>query len=242
MTRRTIIRGLPFLFALLLFDPSRAQAIPVLITSGDSFIYVGEVTDELKAVVRKETKVDAAVGYKYSHFGIFWLALWTWGGEYCLYKDNQYWKLTPAQAAVFLKKPESELSVPFWYRFPPGLLIVIGIVVLSSVAAVIRKRPEKKLKKLLGDVRYQKALEIYSGQLEKETAAAQEKATAAAEQGGQPNAEAPEDPGRFERAYEAAIQHLTGEGVPRQEAEQNFTLVLNAVAQAQAEGGQVPAS
>jgi hypothetical protein len=230
MSRHTLL-----LAGVLLFSPSQASAVPILITSGEQFSYLGEVPAELKAAIRADTKADPAVGYKYSHFGIFWLALWTWDGDYCLYQGNKYWKLTPAQAAILLKKPEAELSKPFWYRFPPGLLVVGGLVAFSVAAGVLSQRPQKKLKKLFADARYQKALEVFSAQMEKETAAAQQKAAATADQGGQSSEEVPDDPGRQERAFEAAVQHLMSEGIPKDEAEKNLTLMLNAVSQAQAQ-------
>jgi hypothetical protein len=57
------------------------------------------------------------VGYKYTYCGIFWLELWTWGGEVVLYKDKSYSTINVDQAAAAKK-----YGKPFFYKFPPVLI------------------------------------------------------------------------------------------------------------------------
>lgn len=118
--------------------PSRAEAKGfVLITHGDSVKHLGDVPAAEKESVQKATGQDGvAIGYSYSYFGVFWIDLWTWHGEYCLYKDRTVWKLERSEAAELLKVDEKKLPKPFTYSVPPGLLIVgilIAIAILSKV-------------------------------------------------------------------------------------------------------------
>jgi hypothetical protein len=106
-------------------------------------------------------------------------------------------------------------------------VILVGLAVVGGIAAMVRKRPEDKIKNLFEDQRYQKAMEIFSAHLEKKEKAAQP--------GDQGTGVAPEDPARFQRAFEAAIQHLAGEGISKEEAERDFALMVNVLSQAHAE-------
>src|SRR5262245_4055354 len=105
--------------------PATAPAKAVLITRGDAFSHLGEINAKKDA--GNALPADLAVGYKYSYFGIFWLDLWRYDGEYCLYHDKEYVPITKAQAALFLGVPEASISEPFFYHLPPGL-IVVGVL------------------------------------------------------------------------------------------------------------------
>jgi len=242
MTRCLVIRGFPLLLlAILLFPQEAAAKGIILITHGDSVSHLGEVAPQFKELVRKETGTDPEVGIVYSSFGVFSLDLWTWGGEYCLYKDKQVWKLPPEAAALLMNVSPSELGKPFTYRFPPGLMILIGIAVVAILVKVFKKRPQDRVKELFEDARYQKALQIISEHCQREEAARNAKA---AEPGGQEGAEKEPD---GNAAFEAAIQSLMSEGIPREEAEQNLALLLHVCQQAAAEdneqgGAAAPAS
>ena len=98
-------RGL--LFAVLLVGmfliPSKAEAKGLLlITYGDSIKHMADVPAEAKEAITKDLGPDVAIGYKYSYAGLFWLDIWTWGGEYCLFKDKTFWSLKPEQAAQLM--------------------------------------------------------------------------------------------------------------------------------------------
>lgn len=141
-----LTRGLALAVAAFFFlSPGRASAKGIiLITHGDTINRVAEVKDpHLLQLLRKTGEwKNPAVGYKYSYFGIFWLDLWTWGGEYCIYEDKKYDPLTPELAALAAGVSESELKKPFLYRFPLGLTILVGIVALAAPLAWLRRRRE----------------------------------------------------------------------------------------------------
>jgi hypothetical protein len=61
------------------------------------------------------------VGLKYSHFGMFFMSVWTWGGEVVLFKDKTYEPIVISQ-----DKAKAKYGTPLTYKFPPLLIIVLG--------------------------------------------------------------------------------------------------------------------
>src|SRR5437764_6727836 len=138
-----LTRGLPLALILVFFSPTRASAGIILITHGDTIKHLGDIRNaELKDALRKANFKNLSVGFKYSYFGVFWIDLWTWGGEYCVYEGNNYNPIPLALAATLTGKSEDELGKPFFYRFPLGLLIIGGCVVVFTPMAMIRKRKQ----------------------------------------------------------------------------------------------------
>lgn len=124
--------------ALALLSPSVAEAKGlVLITTGDTIADLGKVSVQGKGGPGLGLP---NVGYKYSYFGIFWLDLWTYDGTYCLHSGNNYEPISAAQAAMLLGKPEASLSPPWGYRFPLGLLILGGVLVLVGLGAIFGRK------------------------------------------------------------------------------------------------------
>ncbi len=142
--------------ALLLLSPADARA---QISWGDSVTHIGDLPKEEREVFEALLSLQGGetddsgglgfrrsrsysfgfgerwtavpeIGYKYEFFSFFFLELWTWDGKYCLYEDDKYVVLTNADAARLLGVSESKLPVPFLYRFPLGLCILVGGVVL----------------------------------------------------------------------------------------------------------------
>src|SRR5262249_39837892 len=147
-----------------------------------------------KAAHRQATGKNPAVGFKYSYFGVFWLDLWTWGGEYCLYEGDNYSPIPLAMAAGLTGKSEDELTKPFLYRYPLGLLIIAGCVLVFTPMAMINKAKQRRVQRLFGDERYRSALEIMRERDEQRRATMQawtEKAREA-EQKGEPPPSKPE--------------------------------------------------
>lgn len=223
MTCRQLRCGALFVAAAV-FAPGRSEA-GVLITQGSTINHVGDVPAELKQALPADFG-GAAVGFHYSYFGVFWLDLWTWDGTFCLYAGKKYMALTPAEAAARLDKPESELSTPFLYRFPLGLMILGGLATLGVLGALAERRSKRKTVLLLEDPKYQHAVALLYDHVRKEEAAlaARQAAGAAAAGPGEGDVGA--------AAFEAAVVYLTNEGVPREEAETNLQRVLAATAEA----------
>ena len=152
------LRLLPLVFFLLAVSANSADAKIMLITRGDTIAFVGNPkSDDGKEVNLANIKV----GYKYSYFGLFWVDFWTYGGEYCVYtneNDKTFFPISAEVAAGMLKTTPNKLSRPFWFRFPPGLVAIVGIVVLLVGASVLTRRGNRRRETLLEQSEYQKAL------------------------------------------------------------------------------------
>lgn len=166
----------PLLFCALLlalsFAPRRSEAkIPFLISYGDSISQLAPLPADKKEILEKATRAGVEIGYKYSYFGLFFLDLWTWGGEYCLVHEKSFWSLKPEQAATLLGVEVEKLPKPFFYRFPSLLsLLVLGILGLL-VASRFIKTDEEEAAELLKDERYREALELFRKKWNEESAA-----------------------------------------------------------------------
>jgi hypothetical protein len=82
-------------------------------------------------------------GYKYWSLRIFWVNVWTSGGEYVLYKEDAgkktYSSLGDDRDNAAKITGISDLHKPFSYSYPTGLLVLGGIVVLGVVSKIARK-------------------------------------------------------------------------------------------------------
>lgn len=94
-------------------------------TSGETIARVEPLPPEAAEVAREAIGMDVEVGYAYSYAGAFWLDIWTWDGEHCLYNGDNYWPLDEETSQALLGKSLSELDVPLTYRFPPLLVILV---------------------------------------------------------------------------------------------------------------------
>lgn len=219
---RTLARVVPLVVLGAFFAlPGEAEARRgiMLITHGDAVKHVGDVPAEVQSELRKETKTETKVGYCHQQFGVFWLEIWTWGGYYCLYDDdNNVWELEPAQAAAILDMPQNKLGKPFLYTFPPGLMIIVALVGLWAVVTLREKSNQKKvvaeINELLSDTRYKRALEMLKEHAEKEPAAEGAETPASEDDGG----------------FEEAVQYLVSQGIRRDEAEQNLAKLIAVLA------------
>jgi len=210
MMCRLVCRVLVACALLLMLQPARAEAKGfMLVTYGDSVFHVASVPEDQKTFIRQVFKQDAKVGYHYDYFGVFWLDVWTWGGQWCLYNGNRYWMLTPQQAAVVLKTTPDDLRKPFLYTFPLGLTIV-GVLFggLVLVARFVKTDDDRAVAKLQRDPRYAQAIQIFLATL--------------------PNDEA--NPVRRREkvlaALQSAVEYLTTQGIAREEAEKNLGQLL----------------
>lgn len=110
----------------------------ILITWGDDIKDVGEITNRPPVNMGGPTFApDERVGYFCQAFGVLWIFdIWSWGGQWCTYEDDTYYEIDEATAAYLLGIEESELSKPFLYSFPLGLICIsvfIGLVVIGSI-------------------------------------------------------------------------------------------------------------
>jgi len=114
---------------------------------GIFFITTGETTSDYHSVTAADVEflspsIDPStvnpsfkVSYKYSRFGLFWVNLWTWGGEVCYmdHANNTYYDIEISQEEAVKK-----YGKPLFYKFPPLLLIAIvggGIWLFVTISA-----------------------------------------------------------------------------------------------------------
>lgn len=116
----------------------------LLITHGDTITEIGDV---------KEPPVHqgitySKIGFHYDYFGVFWLDLWNWGGEYVIYdglkEDAHGSVISKEEAAAFMGVEESKFGSPLNYKFPYGLDIILALGLLKFVPRAIAKRKQAK--------------------------------------------------------------------------------------------------
>lgn len=215
--------------------------IPIVINHGDTVAKLGDVAAEDRAQFPQNT----VIGYKYSHFGVFWVDLWTWGGEYCLFDGNRVGPLTPEQCAALLKIDVNSLSKPWFYRFPLGLIILGGIVaVLIPVGMVNRakeKREQARIQGLFEDSRYQEAIQVFGRNLPRTPDPAVSRTDVDSETEEPAEIEPPpllspeQHQIHFDEAIDAAVDYLVHNGEDRDVAKANLHLMLAIMSHSQSQ-------
>jgi hypothetical protein len=205
-------------FALALLSPAGASAKGIVfITWGDTITHVGNATNPAKLPTTQ-------VGYKYGHFGIFWIDLCTYSGTFCVYEGNRYNPITRAEAAQLLGMNETDLATPFLYRVPLGWMILGPVIAIWIVVALVRKDRRVDVAALFRDARYQQALAILNDEY-----AARTTPEPTGPDGQTPSGTGDADP--FHAAFQAGVEHLVNEGVARPEAERNLGLMVQVLSQ-----------
>ena len=215
MNATSLRRLLPVLVVVVIGFVSRsadARRGVIVFNHGDSIDHVADLDPEARSEVESELGVPAAIGYKYSSFGLFWLDLWSWDGSYVLYHEDNYWEVREDVLAELAGVPSiDELGKPWGYRFPPGLVILVAAIIGGVVFLERKRRRQKRIdahyeraQELLRDDRYQTAVDRMNGL----------------------------DGDRI--TFEQAVDHLESEGVPRAEARRHLSTILAAQAEVQA--------
>lgn len=132
-----------FLLAALLFagaGNAHAKRVPKLFTFGDDFYDLGAPKGGDGAELATE---GVKVGYHCQAFGLFWVNIFTWSGEYCLYKGSgletkHYEPISQEDAAKLLGV--AKVGKPWNYSFPPGMIVLIGLVGLKVVPRLLAKK------------------------------------------------------------------------------------------------------
>jgi hypothetical protein len=108
---------------------------------GDHIIHIGDGGNEAVRLYGVRN-----VGFKFTVVSLACFHLWTWGGTYCVYEpvvdgnrlSDKYTAISRPEAARLLGKQESDLTTPFWYRFPPGYLLLLTFVFVGVISALVR--------------------------------------------------------------------------------------------------------
>jgi hypothetical protein len=151
----SLLRLLPFAVAVLLFSTVQAQArrrIPKLYTYGPATSEMGPVKKDALQKLDPATRAEIeaghydTVGFHYTHFGLFWLDIWSWGGEYVVYNEatDDGGTITPAMAATLLGIEESKLGKPLSYHIPWGLVVIVGLMALKIVPRLMAKKRQAR--------------------------------------------------------------------------------------------------
>ena len=227
---------MPLALSIATLLPAKAEARRgiILITTGDTIKHVADVATEMKPVIREVTgsTVDYKVGYLHERFGVFWIDLWTWGGEYVLYDESEQdlWELDTEETAAIMGTTPDKLSTPLFYSFPPGLLAlgVIGAVCagLNTLAGKTDPQHDEQIETLLSDSRYEESLVmIVDHHNQKQMAGSEEAASGVASQ------QTFEDDAVV---FDRAVQQLVDQGISYNDAYCNLNLLRDAAIAAQA--------
>ncbi|QEL18654.1 hypothetical protein [Limnoglobus roseus] len=125
--------GMSLALALMLTSEVSAKGV-VVVTWGETINHVGTPLDQVRLFHKSN-----GIGYKYHYFGLFWIDLWTSEGTYCVYDRDKYDAISSAKAAELLGVSESDLSPPFWYRWPPGCVFVGTALVVAGLCRLAAK-------------------------------------------------------------------------------------------------------
>ena len=108
--------------------PDKVEA-QCLGTWGETVFNVGTISAK-----ENQNKENYMVGYKFSYAGLFWIDLWTWGGEYCVY-EHTLWSgykvkkiINKTDAAMLMGKNESDIKPPLLFRWPLGLVLSVSLI------------------------------------------------------------------------------------------------------------------
>jgi hypothetical protein len=220
------MRCLPLI--ILLLGATRSEGRLMIFTSGTTVKPLGEVVNKDAGQGLRNMPAGVGVGYCYNYVGLFWIEFWTWGGSYCLHEPNRRpFRISKEKAAEYLDRDVESLEKPFAYKYPPGLLIIAGIVLLSIPFAVHNRRTERRMRALFADDHYQKALAIIDQHQARQdaTMAEWEESARQAQLAGHPEPPKPAPP-LFDAGFEEAVLLLLREGVARDEAERNLRAML----------------
>ena len=131
------IRQLLIILALSLFfaAPAHAKRGLAIINTGDELFEVAEFPEEVIKIAPGAR--TAKIGYKCSHFGIFWADIWTWDCKMvAVTGENSYGDLPPNIASMLDTNPAYTLSKAkrgFWnhYAFPTLLFLIIAVALFA---------------------------------------------------------------------------------------------------------------
>ena len=116
----------------------------VIINTGDDILHIRDLpkadalvlADDPSSETLGDRTFFGKLGYRYERFGVFWMDIWRWDGEFVLYEGDTYVPLSDEMVEAL-----GGASVPWRYRLPDGLLIVLALAYLGFIGR--RKRSAK---------------------------------------------------------------------------------------------------
>ena len=110
----------------------------MIVNTGLDVTHVSELNDAAKAELVAEAQ-DMKIGYAYERFGVFWLDIWRWDGQFVFYKGDELFEEEEETIAAAAAGP---LSRPISYRLPPGLWVLVGGAIIFGLFTVFGKGKE----------------------------------------------------------------------------------------------------
>jgi len=198
----------------------KAQAVPIPHDHGVTRTFLIPLPDNCP--IRKGEQKPEKLGYRYWRLRIFWLPVWTANGEFVVYRGPESRPLDEKAigqdanlVALVTGLPVEQVRTPLCYNCPVGWLVLAGVVLLVGFGAMLGtgKKPvattplvqgeTTDVNALLADERYQQALQVI-------------------------HENAPQtEPNRED--IERGLDWLTRQGIPREEAQANLAVLLEAV-------------
>ena len=187
--------------------------VPVEVQIGERIEPVGKLPDSAADQLREEIGSDVAVGYFYKYYNGWLCDFWRSGGKHVVFSDDRYWNLTPEGWELLIgnKEPTSVYPVPFFYRYPPGVLLIGFLVIASGLAGWFFRSDRENAQALLRDPDYQAAAELLGR-------------APPAEPGTEIPSAVP-----AENAFQKALELLVARGVNPNEAELNLKLIQRVI-------------
>ena len=101
----------------------------VVINTGDAIEHVRDLDSDAARELGY-----SKLGFRYTRFGLFWLDLWRWDGEFVVYEGSTYVPITDDELETL-----GGAWVPLRYHLPEGLLIIVAGIYLLVVGRRKRK-------------------------------------------------------------------------------------------------------
>jgi hypothetical protein len=113
-------------------DPSVARP------GHESIRPVGLVLPDRYDLARRLTNAGAVeVGFVWQEWTVAGLPVWRWNGRYCLFMDERFWAVPPAQAATLLGASADDLKPPLGYWLPSGLVAGASLTLLVTLVLLL---------------------------------------------------------------------------------------------------------
>ncbi len=106
----------------------------VVINVGDDIMHVRQTSPEAATNEDGSAAELDQIGYHYSRFGLFWVDLWRWEGEWVLYSSDggSYAPISDAELEQL-----GGARFPLAYHLPPGFLLLV----CGGYFLIVRRKP-----------------------------------------------------------------------------------------------------
>lgn len=114
-----------------------AQPLSWLVERENHIEYVRDLEPVAAEAAAEQVGPGVAIGYRYRRYRLFsTLEVWGRDGRFVIYRDDEVWPVKEASAATVAGfESLDELSVPWRYRFAPGMIVLVALGVVAFVTA-----------------------------------------------------------------------------------------------------------